>query len=147
VRIVAMPCKRGRNHRDFGQVVHTIYSALGDTLRDVEREGSAAFSEGDAWMQLVADLARAFRSSGYKATATKDLKRPNRPLSPFVRFVKELQETFQDKTLRRHPSDDALSGAISQALGLLKAKKSDVRYKNNNVLAKNGRQSRAVRGR
>jgi hypothetical protein len=143
-RIVAMHCKRGRNHRDFSQVVHTIYSALDAALRDVARENSAAFSEGDAWEKLVIDLARAFRSSGHKATATKDLKRPNRPLSPFVRFVKELQATFKDETLRRHPTDAGLSRAISQAIGLLRPKRLDKRRKKNKALAKNGRQSRAA---
>jgi hypothetical protein len=140
-RIVAMPCKRGRNHRDFSQVVHMIHSALDAALRDVARENSAAFSEGDTWMQLVADLARAFRSSRYKATATKN---QGSPLSPFVRFVKELQATFKDETLRRHPTDAALSRAISQALVLLKAKSSDERYKKNKPLSKNGTQSRAA---
>jgi hypothetical protein len=119
-RILAMPSRRGRNHRDFSQVVHTIFSALGDALRDVTRENSAAFSEGDAWEKLVIDLARAFRSRGLgRATATKDR---DRPLSPFVRFVKELQATFKDETLRRHPTPAGLSGAISQALSLLKAR-------------------------
>jgi hypothetical protein len=97
---------------------------------------------------LVIDLALAFRSSSALAlrprariaTATKDPDRPR--LSPFVRFVKELQATFNEKTLRRYPTDSAISEdfkkeirqvrrhmpdarlslKISQALSLLKAR-------------------------
>lgn len=118
-RILAMPSRRGRDHRDFSQVVHTFHSALDAALRDVKSKHSPAFSEGDAWEHLVVDLARAFKSERLKATASKD---PDRRLSPFVRFMKELQATFERETLRRHPTDAGLSGAISLALRHLKPK-------------------------
>ena len=119
-RIFALPSKRGRDHRDFSQVVHTFHSALAATLQDVAHTDSAAFSEGDAWSQLVVDLALAFMSSSALAnrprariaTATKDLDRPR--LSPFVRFVKELQATFNEKTLRRYPTDSAISEKLQK---------------------------------
>ena len=117
-RIFALPYKRGRDHRDFSQVVHTFHSALAAALQDVKSGHSAAFSEGDAWEHLVVDLALAFRRTGLRVRASKD-----GPLSPFVRFVTELQETFKDETLRRHPTRAGLSGAISLALRHLKPKR------------------------
>jgi hypothetical protein len=119
-RIIALPSRRGRDHRDFRQVVHTFHSALAAAPQDVNSRHSAAFSEGDAWEHLIVDLARALRKTRLRATASKD---PNRPVSPFVRFVTELQETFKDETLRRHPTPAGLSGAISLALRHLKPKR------------------------
>lgn len=121
-RIFATPSKRSRDHRDFSQVVHTFHSALDAALRDVKSKSSPAFSEGDAWNQLVVDLACAFRGAGLKATASKDV---NRSLSPFVRFVTELQGTFKDEKLRRHPTPAGLSFAVSLALKKLKPKRRD----------------------
>ena len=111
-RIVDTPCKWGGNHRDFRQVVRMIFYALDESLREVARKDAAAFSKGDAWKELVIHLARAFKSRGHKATATKDT---NRPLSPFVRFGKELQATFNEKTLRRYPTDSAISEELQKA--------------------------------
>jgi hypothetical protein len=111
-RIFALPSKRGSGRRDFSGVIHAIVSALDGALRDVARTDSAAFSEGDAWSQLVINLALADRPRARIATATKD---PNRPrLSPFVRFVKELQATFNEKTLRRYPTDSAISEELQK---------------------------------
>jgi hypothetical protein len=112
-RIVDMPCKQGRNYRDFSQVVHTIFSALDASRREIARNGAAAFSEGDAWSQLIVDLACAFLSKDLGVSATKNA---DRQLSPFVRFVKELQATFEDENFRRHPTGPGLSRAISQVL-------------------------------
>jgi hypothetical protein len=122
-RIVATPSKRRRDHRDFSQVVHTFHSALDAALRDVKSKNSSAFSEGDAWNQLVVDLARAFRGERLKVSASKDTK--NRPLSPFLRFVTELQGTFKDERLRRHPTPAGLSLAVSLALNRLKPRRRD----------------------
>jgi hypothetical protein len=44
-RIIALPSKRSRDHRDFSQVVHTFHSALDAALRDVRSKSSPAFSE------------------------------------------------------------------------------------------------------
>lgn len=120
VSVFDLPCKQGRNHRDFSQVVHTIFSTLDAARREVARNDSAAFSEGDAWERLVVDLARAFRKTGLKISASKD---PYRPPSLFVRFVAELQETFKDEALRRRPTPAGLSGAISLALRHMKPKR------------------------
>jgi hypothetical protein len=119
-RIVATPSKRSRDHRDFSQVVHTLHSALDAALRDVKSKSLPAFSDGDAWNQLVVDLARAFRGARLKVTASKDA---NLPLSPFVRFVTELQGTFKDEKLRRHPTPAGLSLAVSGAINKLKPKR------------------------
>jgi hypothetical protein len=119
VGVVDLPCKQGRNHRDFSQVVHTIFSTLDAARREVARNDSAAFSEGDAWEHLVVDLARSFRKTGRRTSASKGV---SRQLSPFVLFVRELQGTFKDETLRRHPTPAGLSGAISSALRHLKPK-------------------------
>jgi hypothetical protein len=118
-----LPCKPGRDHRDFSQVVHTIFSTLDAARREVARTDSAAFSEGDAWEHLVVDLARAFRKTGRSTTASKGV---SRQLSPFVRFVRELQGTFKDETLRRHPTPAGLSSAISSALRHLKPKRRNI---------------------
>jgi hypothetical protein len=58
-RILSLPSKRGSDHRNFSEVIHAIVSALDGALRDVARTDSAAFSEGDAWSQLVINLALA----------------------------------------------------------------------------------------
>ena len=113
VSVFDLPCKQGRNHRDFSQVVHTIFSALDASRREVARNDSAAFSEGDAWSQLIIDLACAFLSKDLGVGATKNA---DRQLSPFVRFVNELQATFEDENFRRHPTGPGLSRAISQIL-------------------------------
>jgi hypothetical protein len=39
-----------------------------------------------------------------------------------VRFLKDLQASFPDETLRRHPTDAGLSRAVSAAIGLLRGK-------------------------
>jgi hypothetical protein len=119
-RMVALPSKRSRDHHDFSQVVHTLHSALDAAPRDVKSTSAPAFSEGDAWNQLVVDLKRAFMGARFKATASKDA---NLPLSPFVRFVMELQGTFKDGKLRRHPTPAGLSLAVSLALNKLKPKR------------------------
>jgi hypothetical protein len=119
-RVLALPPRIGRDHRNFSEVTHAIFLALDGALRDVARPDSAVFSEGNSWSELVIDLALAFRSSSAladiprarRATATKD---PNRPrLSPFVRFVKELQATFNEKTLRRYPTGSAISEKLQK---------------------------------
>jgi hypothetical protein len=134
------PRRRGRDHRDFEEVVHTICSALDDTMRHVSSEDAGEFAEGDAWRQLIVDLARALEARGFKISASKDLSK-GRP-SRFVRFVRELQPMFPEE-LRRHVNLDALSGAISEVLQLLKPKKQKLHQR----LNRNGRLSRAKRPR
>jgi hypothetical protein len=119
-RVIALPSRSGRDHRDFRQVVHTFHSALSAALQDVKSSHLAAFSEGDAWEHLVVDLARAFRGAGFRVTASKS---KDGPLSAFVRFVNELQVTFEDESFRRHPTPAGLSGAISLALRHLTPKR------------------------
>jgi hypothetical protein len=102
-----------RDHREFSQVVHILHSALAAALRDIKSPDLPAFSEGDAWERLVLDIANEFRQRGCKATASKNSICSQ---SPFVRFVGELQDTFKGRSLRRHPTPDALSGAVSLAL-------------------------------
>jgi hypothetical protein len=113
MRIFDIPCKPSRGDSDFSQVLHRIFLALDSALRDVAHNNSPAFSEGDAWSQLVIDLVCAFESRDLGVSATKNA---DRQLSPFVRFVNELQATFKDEKFRRHPTGPGLSRAISQVL-------------------------------
>jgi hypothetical protein len=118
--IFDVPCKQGRDYRDFSQVVNTIFSTLDAARREIACNDSASFSENDAWERLVVDLACAFKKTGRSPTASKGVSRQP---SPFVRFVRELQETFKDETLRRHSTPAGLSNAISSALRHLKPKR------------------------
>jgi hypothetical protein len=104
--------KPRRYRRDVKETADTIRGVLEDTLAGVTRDGAPAFAEGDAWKQLIVDLARAFKARAMKVTASKDAYRAP---SPFVRFVKALQSTF-DKDFRRHEADSGLPLAVGQVL-------------------------------
>ncbi|HEY8126414.1 MAG TPA: hypothetical protein VIF88_13465 [Methylocystis sp.] len=101
-------CKR----RGFKDTVFDIRAIIDHTLREIAREDFSRFSEGEAWTVLIERLASAFRDAKKSVSASKD---PSRKLSPFVRFVKALQSTFDDE-FRRHDTDAGLSLAVSQAL-------------------------------
>ena len=112
-RILAMPKRRGRDHRDFKEVIHTIGSALDSALVEVRHRESSGFSEGEEWGRLIRALKRAFKDRSMRHGISND---PNRPESPFVRFVRALQSTF-DEEFRRHEADSGLSKAMLQAIG------------------------------
>jgi hypothetical protein len=107
--VIKQPIRRER-HRCFSEMVHIIYSALDDTLREVSSSDVRKQSQITTWKELIANLAHAFRSKGLKVSASKD---QDRPLSPFVRFVKELQSMFAED-FWRPSSDAALSEAIHE---------------------------------
>ncbi len=99
--------------RSLSGAVHTIECAIEDALVDIACSSERGFEGGDAWTQWIVDLAHTFeKKEPLKSTASKDT---NRPLSPFVRFVKALQSTIEKK-YRRHQTDAALSLAVANAL-------------------------------
>lgn len=104
------PTPRER-HRRFSEMVHIIYSALDDTLREVSSDDAPAFEEGECWKQLIIDLGRALEKRDFEITTSNDR---NHRTSSFVAFVKGLQSTF-DESLRRHTSIDALCSEINKA--------------------------------
>lgn len=114
--VIKQPIPRERR-RSFSEMVHIIYSALDDTLREVSKDDAPSWEEGNCWKQLVLDLVLSFKSRKLPVTASKD--RNKHGASPFVAFVKELQSGF-DEEFRRHTSDDALASEISKVLNLLK---------------------------
>jgi hypothetical protein len=107
-----------RFFRNFSDTTRAVSLVLDDTQVGVTGEGLPEFAEGEAWTVLLADLADEFSSRGLKDTAAKDRDRQ----SPFVRFAGELQSTFEE-AFRRHPTDDGLRQAISQAIRLSKTRK------------------------
>lgn len=111
-RILAMPTRRGRDHRDFEEVVHTIGSTLDSALVEVRSRESAGFCEGEEWGNLIRRLKRAFEDRTTKKVGISN----DRQESPFVRFFRALQSTF-DEEFRRHEADSGLSKAMSQAIG------------------------------
>lgn len=124
--ILAMPERRGRDHRDIEEVLHTVYSALDDTMREVNSSDAPAFAEGDCWKQLIADLINAFEKKEFEVSAAKG---QYHRISPFVAFVKELQSTFAEE-LRRHTSRDALSKEISKVLHQIRIETTKKHLKN-----------------
>ncbi len=105
----------------FESAISLVYRALSDTLNSLNEDDAPAFAQGDAWSQLVVDLGIILREAGMKVTASKGAtKRP----SQFVSFFSSLQLTLPEN-LRRHSTDDGLKLAISEALSILRRKKSD----------------------
>lgn len=99
--------------RGFSGTLNAIQRVLDDTLMDAMDSSGNGVVGGAAWTRFVTDLAAAFETvPGLKITASKDV---NRPLSPFVRFVKAVQSTLPPES-RRHPSDAAISLAIWNVL-------------------------------
>lgn len=136
--IVAMPTRRGCDHSDFEEVVHTIGSALDSALAEVRERKSSGWREGEEWKKLVKRLARSFISSGLASGARKD---PNYQESPFVRFFRTLQSTF-DEEFRRHEEkrapeeelrQDEVNSGLSRAISQVLKSKGKTRKKGANL--------------
>jgi hypothetical protein len=108
--IAASPPRRYR--RDLPEMVHVIASSIGDTLRDVDRPDAPAFEEGEAWGLLVRDLEHIFEARTLSIAAAKGNEANPEP-SPFVRFIREIQNSFPADLKRHSSSYDALAKAIS----------------------------------
>ncbi|RTL81890.1 MAG: hypothetical protein EKK29_17210 [Hyphomicrobiales bacterium] len=105
----------------FERAVSLICGALSDTFMGLNEDDAPAFGEGDAWVQLVVDVGVVLRTAGMKVTVSKGMtKKP----SQFVSFFASLQLTLPE-TLRRHPTDDGLKLAISNALSIVRRKLHD----------------------
>lgn len=104
---------RCERHQCFSEMVHIIYSVLDDTLRWASSSDAREESQVKTWKELIVNLYSAFITSNLKARGSKDT---NRPLPPFVLFIRELQETFP-RDFWRPASDAALSEAILKVIG------------------------------
>jgi hypothetical protein len=128
--ILAMPMRKGRNHRDIDEMIWTIGSALDDTIREVTSPDAAQYLETDLWDSMIDRLIVAFRSAGLKVSASNDPE----GMSAFVRFIEALQNKL-DERYRLYMSNadpacakstlaKAVSARISRSKPALKKRKS-----------------------
>jgi hypothetical protein len=82
-----------------------------------KEQAQAGFAEGDAWHEMVSSLKILMRSHSMPYGASQDgSKTKNSKGSPFVQFVKSLQETLPEQLRRHHLSGPfALAKEINRA--------------------------------
>jgi hypothetical protein len=82
--------------------------------KTLNSEGTAW--EGQAWELMVQRLAEFAHERGLPVSARKDSDKRKRSPSPFVSFVKAIQDQFPSEVPIRFSTEDGLAQAISQVL-------------------------------
>ena len=99
----------------LGSAVSTFATAKSDISKKVA-PGFVGFVEGESWDAMICHLSDFAKGKGYPATASKGVdKVASFKTSPFVAFIRELQNTFPVELRRHSASDIAIAEAISVA--------------------------------
>jgi hypothetical protein len=80
-----------------------------------ESEKDGGFQRGEAWNEWVRDLAKILQKRGFRTRVRKDSDKSD-TTSPFVRFIRELQELIPQEFRRGSHSDVALATLVSKAI-------------------------------
>jgi hypothetical protein len=84
-------------------------------LHDLVRERGSGFRKGEMWNLWVRKLTAALRSRQLPVEARKDTDKHTGSPSPFVGFLRELQECIPTEFQRSVHSDGALAEAVRKA--------------------------------
>jgi hypothetical protein len=114
-----LPWEKGRNGLQslalkFAQ---TVSKGCDLAIRDLERDSGSGFRTGETWELWVRKLTAILEANGLPTAARKDTdKQSGKSLqSPFIDFLRELQQCVPDEFRRLTQSDGALAQAIYKA--------------------------------
>jgi hypothetical protein len=97
-------------------VLDQLTTVSGLVAKEVSKPTHAGFRQGAAWNEWVCLLTLIMKEHGLPFEARKDVdKKATSKVSPFVRFVAELQRQLPEEFHQFTHSLDALSQAISRA--------------------------------
>jgi hypothetical protein len=100
-------------------ILTSVVSAFGIARRDMPKEaavGFVEFVEGESWVAMIFRLTEWAKSKGLPTSASKGAnKSKSGTPSPFVVFIRELQNTFPVELRRHSHSENAIAQAISVA--------------------------------
>jgi hypothetical protein len=97
-------------------IMTNVVAALAIARREVPKEARAGFVEGETWDAMICQLSDFAEAKGFPVGASKGVdKAASSKPSPFVAFIREIQNTFPAVSRRHNASDIAIAEAISVA--------------------------------
>jgi hypothetical protein len=98
-------------------ILESVVAAFAIARRDMPTNAAAGFVEGEAWEAMICRLTEWAEGKGYPTAASKKGadKTASLESSPFVAFIRELQNSFSEELRRHSHSDNAIAQAISVA--------------------------------